>query len=60
MITLKEKEKYVSDLESKINKSDYESKVPENVRAQNSDKLSKAVVEISKIKESIQSLQSME
>jgi valyl-tRNA synthetase len=57
--SLKEKEKYIADLQSKISKPDYESKVPENVRAQNAEKLSKAIIEIEKINASINSFASL-
>jgi valyl-tRNA synthetase len=54
--SLKEKEKYVNEIQSKISKPDYETKVPEKIRKDNAEKLNKALVEIEKIKESIASL----
>ena len=56
---LEEKTKYVKDLEDKITKPDYETRVPENVRVQNKEKLTKAQKEIEKIHLSINSLESL-
>lgn len=53
---LTEKEKYVSDLEAKMKKADYETRVPENVRNLNKEKLNKALIEIEKLKDSINSV----
>ena len=50
---------YLKELEDKITKPDYETRVPENVRVQNKEKLTKAQKEIEKIYLSINSLESL-
>ena len=54
--TLKEKNKYLDDIVSRINKPGYEDKVPEDVKQQNNEKIEKTKIEINKIEDSIKSL----
>ena len=54
-----EKQKYHDGILKKIQNKDYQTRVPENVRKEDSEKLEKAKVEIQKLKESIETLNKM-
>jgi valyl-tRNA synthetase len=56
---LKEKVKYLDDIDTRINKAGYEERVPEDVKQQNNEKIQKTKIEITKLEDSIKSLEAL-
>ena len=58
--TLVEKRKFESGIRNKMEKKEYEEKVPEHIRKEDAEKLNKMLIEIGKVEESIANLKKLE